>query len=288
MGRHICLVLSLVLTGLSIDEYFSFSNSTGAASLLTDALGSTLALTDSTGAVFSTSVYEPFGRQPVGIGHSPSSPLITIPFEFTGREDDDGTVYYYRARYYNTYLQRFLSQDPLDLPGIDSSLYTYVDNDPVSAIDPSGWTALNFDPANQILTVDPEQPGSSTYTLPAVSGRPGCTGGCGTNTPNAGPIPGGEYFLLTKEISQPNFLRTLLRNNPINGADWGGWRAPLHPERGTETFGRGGFFLHEGYLSLGSAGCINVGGGLFGNTQSRQLLKDLRADPDGLVPLRVK
>ncbi|HZY60569.1 MAG TPA: hypothetical protein VFE56_12455, partial [Candidatus Binataceae bacterium] len=102
------------------------------------------------------------------------------------------------------------------------------------------------------------------------------------------PIPGGEYLILTKEISQPNFLWTYLRNNPINGADWGGWRVPLHPEPGTKTFGRSGFFLHEGYLSLGSAGCINVGGGLSGNTSTRQLLKDLRADPDGIVPLKVK
>ena len=127
-----------LLTGLSIDEYFSFTNSTGAASLLTDALGSTLALTDSTGAVFSTSVYEPFGRQPVGIGHSPSSPLITIPFEFTGREDDDGTVYYYRARYYNTYLQRFLSQDPIGLWGGTANLYEYAFNAPTMFIDPFG------------------------------------------------------------------------------------------------------------------------------------------------------
>ena len=62
-----------LLTGLAIDEYFSFTNSTGSASLLTDALGSTLALTDSTGAIFSTSTYEPFGRQPVGIGLRPMS-----------------------------------------------------------------------------------------------------------------------------------------------------------------------------------------------------------------------
>ena len=130
-----------LLTGLSIDEYFSFSNSTGAASLLTDALGSTLALTDSTGAVFSTSTYEPFGRQPVGtIGLSASSPLITIPFEFTGREDDDGTNYYYRGRYYSTYLQRFLSQDPMDFAGGDTNLYGYVANQPTDLTDPFGLT----------------------------------------------------------------------------------------------------------------------------------------------------
>ena len=134
MGRHICLVLSLVLTGLSIDEYFSFSNSTGAASLSTDALGSTLALTDSTGAVFSTSVYEPFGWSP---RHRPQSEQSAHHYPLRVHRPR-------RRRRHRLLLPRPLLQhlppalplpDPLDLPGIDSSLYTYVDNDPVSAID---------------------------------------------------------------------------------------------------------------------------------------------------------
>lgn len=36
-----------------------------------------------------------------------------------------------------------------------------------------------------------------------------------------------------------------------------------------------------------SAGCIDVGGGLFGDDTTNRLLQDLRADPDGIIPLVV-
>ena len=71
----------------------------------------------------------------------------TNSYEFTGREDDDGTVYYYRARYYNTYLQRFLSQDPIEFSS-GFNLYAYALNQPTALRDPLGlWVAgagLNF------------------------------------------------------------------------------------------------------------------------------------------------
>ena len=38
---------------------------------------------------------------------------------------------------------------------------------------------------------------------------------------------------------------------------WGFFSVPLHPEDGTETYGRGGFFIHGGN-SWGSAGCIDI------------------------------
>lgn len=45
---------------------------------------------------------------------------------------------YYRARYYNPSIGRFVSEDP---PGFkyDLNLYRYVHNDPVALIDPTGW-----------------------------------------------------------------------------------------------------------------------------------------------------
>ena len=172
-----------LLTGLSIDEYFSFSNSTEAASLLTDALGSTLALTDSTGAVFSTSTYEPFGRQPVGtIGLSASTVLITIPFEFTGREDDDGTNYYYRGRYYSTYLQRFLSQDPIDFAGGDTNLYAYVNNDPVTLADSLGLLYYLFrvtlPPSDLYFVLHFPDNGSRFPAIPDAAGLYQIRNGC--------------------------------------------------------------------------------------------------------------
>jgi RHS repeat-associated protein len=56
------------------------------------------------------------------------------------REWDPDGLYYYRARYYDPKIGRFLSDDPLGFEGGDSNFYAYVFNDPVSLSDPSGLT----------------------------------------------------------------------------------------------------------------------------------------------------
>ena len=45
--------------------------------------------------------------------------------------------------------------------------------------------------------------------------------------------------------------------------------------------------LHGGFIK-GSAGCIDVGGGVFGNSLTDQLMRDILSDPDGSVPVIVK
>jgi RHS repeat-associated protein len=65
-------------------------------------------------------------------------------YAFTGREWDPETgLYYYRARYLDARAGRFISEDRLEADEPEGeSLYSYVDSDPVSAIDPSGWTKM--------------------------------------------------------------------------------------------------------------------------------------------------
>jgi RHS repeat-associated protein len=58
--------------------------------------------------------------------------------KFTGRENDGTGLYYYRARYYSSTFQRFVSQDPIGFGGDDTDLYAYVANDPVDFTDPLG------------------------------------------------------------------------------------------------------------------------------------------------------
>ena len=72
-------------------------------------------------------------------------------------------------------------------------------------------------------------------------------------------------------------------------ADWGSFRVPIRPEAGTLVPGRdpSSFKLHGGRRP-GSAGCIDVGGGIFGDSMTQRLLKDLRSDPDGRIPLIVR
>ena len=84
------------LRGLNIDELFNRAATSTTATLayLVDALGSTIALTDSAGALATTHTYEPFGRTTVMGTPTPN------PFHFTGREDDGVGLYYHRSRYY--------------------------------------------------------------------------------------------------------------------------------------------------------------------------------------------
>jgi RHS repeat-associated protein len=102
---------------------------------LTDALGSLVATTDAAGVVQSEVTYEPFGNTEI------SSPAPA--YRFTGREHDEPLyLYYYRARYYHTDLQRFISEDPIEFEGRDVNLYAYVGIDPLNSTDPLGLITM--------------------------------------------------------------------------------------------------------------------------------------------------
>ena len=107
------------------------SDSTGTSGLLTDALGSTLALVDSTGNLATQYTYDPFGNT-VSSGQA-----STNPFQYTGRENDSTGLYYFRARYYSPSLQRFCNEDPLRFMA-GMNFYSYVGNSPINGTDPSG------------------------------------------------------------------------------------------------------------------------------------------------------
>jgi len=122
-----------LLTG-GEDEYLQRTDSAGARSFLTDALGSTLALADSTGALQTQYTFEPFGNT------STTGTATANSFAYTGRELDATGLYFYRARYYNPALGRFISEVPLGFGSGDTNLYSYVGNRPLDYNDPSGKT----------------------------------------------------------------------------------------------------------------------------------------------------
>jgi RHS repeat-associated protein len=127
-------VLANILTGLGIDEFFTRTDVPAATTrnFLPDALGSALALADAAGVVQTEYTYEPFGRT------TATGASNTNPFQYTGRENDGTGLYYYRARYYNSQLQRFISEDPIEFDGGDVNLYGYVYNNPLLFDDPHG------------------------------------------------------------------------------------------------------------------------------------------------------
>jgi RHS repeat-associated protein len=119
-----------LLTG-GVDEYLQRTDSAGARNFLTDALGSTLALTDSTGTLQTSYTFEPFGNTSV------TGTTTTNSFAFTGRELDSTGLYFYRARYYSPTLQRFIGEDPIGFGG-GINKYAYAGNNPISLKDGSG------------------------------------------------------------------------------------------------------------------------------------------------------
>jgi RHS repeat-associated protein len=124
-----------MLSGLEIDEYFMRVDSSTSLEMLSDVLGSTLALVDSSGDVQTEYIYEPFGSVTAsGAGNANE-------LRYTGREDDTTGLYHYRARYYHPKLQRFISEDPVGFAD-STDLYLYVRNNPMELVDPTGEFSL--------------------------------------------------------------------------------------------------------------------------------------------------
>jgi RHS repeat-associated protein len=132
-----------LLTGLSPDQIFSRTDSSGASSFLTDALGSTVALAGENGAIATQYAYSAFGNT------SSTGAASSNPFQFAGREDDSTGLYNLRARYYSPALSRFISEDPYNFARLETKNlalsnsfftngYTYVLDSPSNYRDFSG------------------------------------------------------------------------------------------------------------------------------------------------------
>jgi RHS repeat-associated protein len=105
------------------------------AYFLPDHLGSIVGTASGSSSV-SRYRYKPFGETELAEGGLPR-------FGFTGREYDPETgLYFYRARYYDPTLARFISEDPLGLAG-GINPYVYAGNDPVNNRDPFGLECTN-------------------------------------------------------------------------------------------------------------------------------------------------
>ena len=110
---------------------------------LVDTRGWVWGLTDSDGAILETYQYSPYGELL-------STPTITHSRFLSGADeclwDSETGLYYLHARYYDPQLGRFIQEDivegDLESPA-SQNRYTYCQNDPVSLIDPSGYSPQN-------------------------------------------------------------------------------------------------------------------------------------------------
>ena len=115
--------------------YFLHPDHLGSISMITDGHGNVVS-----GGTFggkSNIVYKPYGE----IDREKSSGPDITRFKYTGQEEDKETgLYYYKARYYDPMLGRFLQADSL----VDSkrnfgmNRYMYVDGNPMRFVDSDG------------------------------------------------------------------------------------------------------------------------------------------------------
>jgi RHS repeat-associated protein len=95
-----------------------------------DGLGSITSITDSTGSALAA-----YTRNSFGMSLNSAGSLVN-PYRYTAREWDSETgLYYYRARYYDASIGRFITEDPAQE---DDNFYKYTSNSLIDWVDPSG------------------------------------------------------------------------------------------------------------------------------------------------------
>jgi len=142
---------AIQFAGEKLDELYAvWRREKGLFWVLTDPLGTPRRLLDTNGVPVAALEFDSFGNPLTASGIEPEA---AGRFGFTGREWDPVTgFYFYRARYYDPELGRFLSEDPLQFAAGDSNLYRYVFNQPNTLTDPTGMvTAVEY--AHLVLAV---------------------------------------------------------------------------------------------------------------------------------------
>ena len=179
--------------GLAIDSTVARADAGGTQARVSDALGSTVALTDAAGNVATDYTHEPFGAV------STLGAATTNRIGYAGREIDPTGLSFNRSRYYNPGLGRFLSEDPIGFAGGQSNLLAYVGNSPFDKTDPFGlcgvkdvfthfrecWTdgwnhnSIGVSSPVQSTSASPlaDQPACNTRPKMGGAGRPQATGG---------------------------------------------------------------------------------------------------------------
>ncbi len=138
---------------------------------------------------------------------------------------------------------------------------------------------INFDGHMLVLRGSKYQ-----FSWVAVSGRPDNKGGFDYSTGRQGkgeqgPIPQGEYWIDPAEIWERPWYKFAME------PAWGNFRVTLHVMPGTDTRGRGGFFIHGGDTP-GSAGCIDLTTSM--DRFVLRLRSLLQGNPNCFVPVRVQ
>jgi RHS repeat-associated protein len=131
------------VTGSNIKKYYNFGgqsilreNDGSLKYLLTDHLGSVVAVTDGTGTLISEQRYLPFGGVRTDVGS-----ITQTDFGYTGQRQLDMGLMDYKARFFSPSLGRFIQPDTIIPNPSDPQTwnrYSYALNNPIRYSDPSG------------------------------------------------------------------------------------------------------------------------------------------------------
>ncbi len=137
------------LHGSIVDEMLArYRPADGIAWYLGDQLSTVRDVAGTTGQLLDHTDYTTFG----GLASEPKG-AVGDRFKFAGRElDEELDLYYYRARYYDPNLGRFISEDSYGFDAGDPNLYRYVVNSPTNSSDPSGHVAA-FEYATKAVVI---------------------------------------------------------------------------------------------------------------------------------------
>jgi RHS repeat-associated protein len=150
-------------TGLALDEILARYAAIGNKTLLTDALRSVVAQANDDQSIANFYAYAPYG-QAATLGADLGNAL-----QYTGRENDETGLYYYRARYYDPAMRRFISEDPIGLAG-GLNLFSYVGGNPISFNDPKGLEPGSSESRGYPPVLTPQQ----IYSLCMATELPKC------------------------------------------------------------------------------------------------------------------
>jgi RHS repeat-associated protein len=121
---------------------------------LSDHQGSVRDWVNNSGVIQNHIRYDSFGKIV-----SQTVPTLNLRFAYTGREwDSEIGLYFYRARYYDPTVGRFVGEDPIGFGAGDSNLYRYVFNSSLNLTDPFGEQI----PILPIGPITPVPPGFET------------------------------------------------------------------------------------------------------------------------------
>jgi RHS repeat-associated protein len=193
-------VAATYFNGPGIDNHLrQTSATTGVSYFLTDHLGSTAGLTDGSGNLVETETYDSFGN---GGGSTRTR------YGYTGRErDPDAGLLYYRARFYDPKVGRFISEDPTGLAaGINQ--YGYAAANPLSFVDPQGLDIV-------VIENGPTRGNPAGHTAIAISGYGVFSFGNGNpNIPGQNLIGGSLWDYIVREVPRRSSVIYIIKTTP--------------------------------------------------------------------------